>query len=162
MISRENTPNMMILPGVQGEQYLNVQPAMPTKNFHTSSEIIRQTLVDTTSDDVYSVKNLKGSRNPVSPSISNIGFQSIFQTVDHPRSKLSVTSNHSLKSNDEISAISARSKSPQIGDIKSADTMEYSSNLAKQLSTDAISVSQKSLHSTSSSSYIKRKWHLGF
>ncbi|CAI4044691.1 hypothetical protein SUVZ_10G1400 [Saccharomyces uvarum] len=157
VISRENTPNMMLLPGVQGEQYLNVQPAIPSKNFHTSSEIIRQTLVDTTSDDIYSVKNLKGSRNPVSPSISNIGFQSIFQTVDHPRSKLSVASNHSLKSNDETSAISARSKSSQIGDIKSTDTMEYSNNLAKQLSTDAISVSQKSLHSTSSSSYIKRK-----
>ncbi|KOG98547.1 Bit61p [Saccharomyces eubayanus] len=156
VISRENTPKMMLHP-VHSEQYLSVQPAMPTKDFHTSSEIIRQTLVDTTSDDIYSVKNFKGSRNPVSPSISNIGFQSIFQTADHPRSKFSVASNDSLKSNDEVSAISGRSKSSQIGEIKTTDSKEYSNNLAKQLSTDAISVGQKSLHSTSSSSYIKRK-----
>ncbi|CAI4043703.1 hypothetical protein SKDZ_10G1540 [Saccharomyces kudriavzevii ZP591] len=143
---------------VQNEQYLNVQSAgVPTKNFHTSSEIIRQTLVDTTNDDINSIKNLKGPRNPVSPSVSNVGFQSIFQTVDHPRSKSNVASNDSLNSNDEASAIISRSKSSRIGDIQSIHTIEYPNDLSKKLSSDAISITQKSLHSTPSGSYIKRK-----
>ncbi|CAI4034362.1 hypothetical protein SMKI_10G1500 [Saccharomyces mikatae IFO 1815] len=157
VLSRETTSNTIQHP-INTEQYLNVQSAIaPTKSFHTTSGIIRQTLVDTSNDDIYSIKNLKGSKNPVSPSVSNVGFQSIFQTVDHPRSKLSVASNHSFKSNDGASAVTCRSKSSQIGEAQSVNTIECSNNLSKKLSSDAISITQKSLHSTPSGRYIKEK-----
>ncbi|CAI6737646.1 ANL_collapsed_G0029310.mRNA.1.CDS.1 [Saccharomyces cerevisiae] len=152
ILPRERTSTTTQRP-VNTEQYLNVQLATaPVKNFQTTSEISRQTLVDTSNDDVYSIKNLKGSRNPISPSVSNVGFQSIFHTVDHPRSKVSVASNHSLRSNDNASAATSKSGSSQIGESHSIDTVECSNNLSKKLSSDAISITQKSLHSTPSGS----------
>ncbi|EJS43168.1 bit61p [Saccharomyces arboricola H-6] len=157
VISRETAPSMTER-SLHNEQFLNVQPAtMQIDNFHTSSDISRQTVVDTTNDDIYSIKNLKNSRNPVSPSVSNVGFQSIFQTADHARSKLSAASNYSLKSSDEVSAKTSRSKSSQPGEVQSIHTVEYPNNLSKNVSSDVISVTQKSLHSTPSNSYIKRK-----
>lgn len=117
ILPRERTSTTTQRP-VNTEQYLNVQLATaPVKNFQTTSEISRQTLVDTSNDDVYSIKNLEGSRNPISPSVSNVGFQSIFHTVDHPRSKVSVASNHSLRSNDNASAATSKSGSSQIGNL---------------------------------------------
>lgn len=131
ILPRERTSTTTQRP-VNTEQYLNVQLATaPVKNFQTTSEISRQTLVDTSNDDVYSIKNLKGSRNPISPSVSNVGFQSIFHTVDHPRSKVSVASNHSLRSNDNASAATSKSGSSQIGESHSIDTVECSNNLSK-------------------------------
>lgn len=157
ILLRERTSTTTQRP-VNSEQYLNVQLATaPVKNFQTTSEISRQTLVDTSNDDVYSIKNLKGSRNPISPSVSNVGFQSIFHTVDHPRSKVSVASNHSLRSNDNASAATSKSGSSQIGESHSVDTVECSNNLSKKLSSDAISITQKSLHSTPSGRYMKGK-----